>query len=59
MANAVTKDIVFESTRRERGDALDHASRGFARCLLSDEGREGITAFIEKRSPAWAVSGEG
>jgi isohexenylglutaconyl-CoA hydratase len=53
-ANAVTKDIVFTSTRLSRSEALDHAALGFATCMLSEEGREGITAFVEKRAPAWA-----
>ncbi|MEP4148632.1 MAG: enoyl-CoA hydratase/isomerase family protein [Halioglobus sp.] len=53
-ANAVTKEIVFETTRRTRPDALDFASRGFARCMLSDEGKEGVAAFVEKRKPSWA-----
>ena len=53
-ANAVTKAIVFEALRKPRPEALDYASRGFARCMLSDEGREGVAAFIEKRKPAWA-----
>jgi isohexenylglutaconyl-CoA hydratase len=53
-ANAVTKGIVFETTRRPRPEALDFASRGFASCMLSDEGREGVTAFVEKRKPSWA-----
>jgi isohexenylglutaconyl-CoA hydratase len=53
-ANAVTKSIMFEATRRPRPEALDFASRGFASCMLSDEGREGVTAFIEKRKPKWA-----
>jgi isohexenylglutaconyl-CoA hydratase len=53
-ANAVTKSIVFEATRRPRPDALDFAARGFARCMLSDEGREGVAAFVEKRKPRWA-----
>jgi len=57
-ANAVTKSIVFESTRRPRADVLDFAADGFARCLLSDEGREGVTAFIEKRKARWTVSGK-
>jgi isohexenylglutaconyl-CoA hydratase len=54
-ANAVTKGIVFETTRRPRGEALDYASRGFASCMLSDEGREGVSAFVEKRKPKWAT----
>ena len=54
-ANATTKEIVFESTRRPRSDALDFASRGFARCMLSDEGKEGVSAFVEKRKASWAT----
>lgn len=53
-ANAVTKSIVFEATRRPRPEALDFASRGFAACMLSEEGREGVAAFVEKRKPKWA-----
>lgn len=53
-ANAVTKAIVFEATRLPRSEALDFAARGFAECMLSDEGREGVSAFVEKRRPAWA-----
>lgn len=53
-ANAVTKSIVFEAARRPRAEALDFAARGFARCMLSDEGREGVSAFLEKRKPRWA-----
>jgi isohexenylglutaconyl-CoA hydratase len=54
-ANAVTKHIVFETTRRPRPEALDFAAAGFARCMLSDEGREGVAAFVEKRKPGWAT----
>ena len=54
-ANAVTKSIVFETTRLPRADALDFASRGFADCMLSEEGREGVAAFVEKRKPKWAT----
>lgn len=53
-ANAVTKSIIFEATRRERAEALDFAAQGFARCMLSEEGREGVAAFVEKRKAAWA-----
>jgi isohexenylglutaconyl-CoA hydratase len=53
-ANAVTKGIIFEATRRPRAEALDFAARGFAACMLSDEGREGVAAFVEKRKPKWA-----
>jgi isohexenylglutaconyl-CoA hydratase len=53
-ANAVTKGIVFETLRRPRAEALDYAARGFASCMLGDEGREGVAAFVEKRKPNWA-----
>ncbi len=53
-ANAVTKGIVFTATRQPRDVALDFAAEGFADCMLGDEGREGITAFIERRKPYWA-----
>ena len=55
-ANAVTKSIVFETGRMSRSDALDFAAAGFAYCMLSDEGREGVAAFVEKRKPRWADS---
>lgn len=53
-ANAATKAIVFETTRQPRAEALDFAANSFASCMLSDEGKEGVTAFIEKRKPRWA-----
>ena len=52
-ANAVTKSILFETLRRPRAEALDFASRGFASCMLSPEGLEGIAAFVEKRNASW------
>jgi isohexenylglutaconyl-CoA hydratase len=52
-ANAVTKGILFESVRRPRAEALDFASRGFAQCMLSPEGLEGVAAFVEKRPASW------
>jgi isohexenylglutaconyl-CoA hydratase len=55
-ANAMTKSIVFETLRRPRPEALDFAARGFAACMLSEEGAEGVSAFVEKRKPNWAGS---
>ena len=53
-ANAISKDIVLHAPRLSGEEMLDFAAEGFAACLLSDEGREGISSFIEKRKPAWA-----
>jgi methylglutaconyl-CoA hydratase len=39
------------STRDERSD--DAESEAFARRLASEDGREGVAAFLEKRAPRW------
>ncbi|MDK3020166.1 enoyl-CoA hydratase/isomerase family protein [Pseudodonghicola flavimaris] len=38
---------------------MQTAAESFAGRMLSDEGREGIAAFFEKRAASWAVSGDG
>lgn len=53
-ANAVTKEIVLAAQRLDPETMMDFAADGFARCMMSDEGREGIAAFVEKRKPKWA-----
>jgi len=53
-ANAATKAILLAATTLE-GEAMKRfAGEHFARCMLSDEGREGIAAFLDKRKPQWA-----
>ena len=39
------------ATRDERSD--DAESEAFARRLASEDGREGVAAFLEKRAPRW------
>ena len=53
-ANAITKAIVLATRHLDREGQLDFAAKGFAECMLSDEGREGVASFIEKRKPIWA-----
>ena len=53
-ANAVTKAIVLATRHLNREQQLDFAAKGIAECMLSDEGREGVASFIEKRKPIWA-----
>jgi isohexenylglutaconyl-CoA hydratase len=57
-AVAVTKDILLNPCK-ETEAAIDAAARAFATCILSQEGREGIAAFFEKRKPNWARDTEG
>ena len=53
-ANAITKEIVLATRHLERSEMIDFAAKGFAERMLSDEGREGIASFIEKRKPKWS-----
>jgi enoyl-CoA hydratase/carnithine racemase len=41
---------------RDTRDAPDYRREleAFTRCLASDDGREGIAAFLEKREPRWS-----
>jgi 3-hydroxyacyl-CoA dehydrogenase/enoyl-CoA hydratase/3-hydroxybutyryl-CoA epimerase len=43
---------VLHATREERSDELESAA--FARLVASEDGREGIAAFLEKRQPRWS-----
>ncbi|QDZ01607.1 enoyl-CoA hydratase/isomerase family protein [Nitratireductor mangrovi] len=52
-ANAITKNIVHAAGRMGPEAMLDLAADGFAECLLGEEGREGVAAFLEKRKPRW------
>ena len=52
-ANAVTKRILLATQRLEGESMRALAADGFAHCMLDDEGREGVAAFLEKRKPAW------
>jgi enoyl-CoA hydratase/3-hydroxyacyl-CoA dehydrogenase len=42
---------LLRATREERNDDLE--SEAFARRLASDDGKEGVAAFLEKREPRW------
>lgn len=52
-ANAITKDILLKTRTLSGADMRAYAGRGFAKAMLSDEGREGVASFIEKRKPRW------
>jgi enoyl-CoA hydratase/carnithine racemase len=42
---------LLRATREQRDDDAEAAA--FARCLASEDGREGVAAFLEKRAPRW------
>ncbi len=42
---------LLRETRDERSE--DKEAEAFGRCLASDDGQEGVAAFLEKREPSW------
>ncbi len=57
-ANATTKELLLKTQHHDQSEMIDIAADYFAQCLLSEEGREGITAYIAKRKPHWATQSE-
>src|SRR5438270_853907 len=53
-ARAATKRILLDSLAKPRDTLLDEAADAFATCLRGEEGREGVSAFLEKRPTRWA-----
>ncbi len=52
-ANAATKRLLLASRTTPVEALLDQAADAFAAALRGAEGKEGVTAFIEKRKPNW------
>ena len=53
-SQAISKDLIFRVSDRELDkELIDWTSRLIADVRASDEGREGASAFLEKRKPAW------
>ncbi len=54
-AVAASKDLVeFVAERGLDNHVMDETARRIAHARVSDEGREGIAAFLEKRKASWA-----
>jgi isohexenylglutaconyl-CoA hydratase len=53
-AIAATKHLILSSRDKSGAAMMDHAADTFATCMLSNEGKEGIASFIEKRKPNWS-----
>lgn len=53
-ANAETKKLIMSLPGMSADEARTAGGYAFARCMMSDEGREGVASFIEKRKPRWA-----
>lgn len=57
-AMVAAKDLIHAVANKPVGaDVLDDTARRIADIRATDEGREGIRAFLEKRKPAWVEEG--
>lgn len=54
-ALAHAKDLIRRVPRLSREDAFAETARISAALFASNEAREGMTAFLEKRSPSWVA----
>jgi len=59
MAQAAAKDLIRAVAHRQvRDDLIADTARRIADQRASDEGREGVAAFLAKRKPGWAAKHE-
>lgn len=52
------KRLVYEVPAMEQAEAFSWTARQSAELFAGDEAAEGMTAFLEKRKPAWADDGK-
>lgn len=58
-AMASTKELIFDVTKGSNfNETLDYTARMIADARASEEGQEGMAAFLEKRKPAWVKKRE-
>jgi isohexenylglutaconyl-CoA hydratase len=55
-ALAATKALMAQARLREPQDLVQSAAEIFSQAAQSPEGLEGMTAFIQKRKPTWALA---
>jgi isohexenylglutaconyl-CoA hydratase len=52
-AISATKQLLNQARQTPADALIDDAAAMFARAVLSDEGQEGTSAFMQKRKPSW------
>lgn len=57
-AIALTKKIILATEQLQGDELVNYAAERFADAMLGEEGREGMTAFAEKRPPVWATTNQ-
>ncbi|MGO8970622.1 MAG: hypothetical protein ACLQDQ_13765 [Myxococcaceae bacterium] len=48
------KQFFYRQLEQRLGEAYVDASSVITRNMLSDDGQEGVAAFVEKRTPKWS-----
>ncbi|MBT9472248.1 MAG: enoyl-CoA hydratase-related protein [Pseudomonadota bacterium] len=54
-AVAESKRLVEDVAYQAIEDVMDETAKRIARARISDEGQEGVRAFLDKRKPSWAL----
>ena len=57
-AVAATKELLIQIAGKPRDEVIRLAAENFADRMVSDEAREGVASFFEKRKPSWFVKPE-
>lgn len=57
-AVAATKDLLGQIAGKPREEVIRLAAENFADRMVSDEAKEGVASFFEKRKPSWFVKPE-
>ena len=52
-AQAAAKELIRFVTKQPKSETRDYTTRLIAQRRVSDEGHEGMSAFLEKRQPTW------
>jgi len=55
-ANIITKELILSVGSNDLESVLDNAAKSFSDCVKGKEGQEGMTAFMQKRLPSWALN---
>jgi enoyl-CoA hydratase/carnithine racemase len=53
-ALAACKQLLFESINKPLDDTVQYRAHVLNSLRQSEEGQEGLTAFVQKRPPKWA-----
>ncbi len=57
-AKQLVLDLSWPEKRASMTDPLEYVSKTLAELRISQEGQEGVRAFLEKRQPSWLLQGD-